>query len=190
MKKVLQVVHDVRILGVMNLRDIYKPLAFTSQISVSLDYIQDELENHNTDLAPAYQRGSVWTRAQQEAFMGHLLQGGEVLPLTFHRVPDSAHAEVLDGKQRLEAILAWLRGEVGARLDSSRVPVFIEDLEKRPNGEPVGLARIYLTFRYVNLPWKARVAYYVRLNSAGTPHTPEQIAAALAVAGEEPARKK
>ena len=173
----------------MNLRDIYKPLAFSSQISVSLDYIQDELAHNNTNLTPAYQRGSVWTRAQQEAFMGHLLQGGEVLPLTFHRVPDSAHAEVLDGKQRLEAVLAWFRGEVGARLDDGHV-VFIGDLEKRPNGEPAGLNRVYLIFRYVNLPWRERVAYYVRLNSAGTPHTPEQIAAALAVAGEEPAPKK
>lgn len=113
--------------------------------------------------------------------MGHLLQGGEVLPLTFHRKPDSGKAEVLDGKQRLEACLAWLNGNVGAKLDNGQI-VYIHDLEKRTNGEPVGLSRIQLLFRYVNLSWNDRVNYYVRLNSAGTPHTPEQIAAALAAA--------
>lgn len=59
--------------------------------------------------------------------------------------------------------------------------MFVGDLEQNARGVPVGLSRIGLNFRYVNLPFKARVAYYARLNSAGTPHTPEQIAAALAL---------
>lgn len=163
-----------------NLLSIFAPLAFSSQIFVSLDYVRDELARNETNLSPAYQRGSVWTRAQQEAFMGHLLQGGEVLPLTFHRVPDSGKAEVLDGKQRLEACLAWLSGDVVARLDDGST-VHVDELTKNARGVPVGLSRIGLMFRYVNLPFKARVAYYARLNSAGTPHTPEQIAAALAL---------
>lgn len=163
-----------------NLLSIFAPLAFSSQIFVSLDDVHDELAHNETNLSPAYQRGSVWSVEQQEAFMGHLLQGGEVLPLTFHRVPDSGKAEVLDGKQRIEACLAWLSGEVGARLDDGSL-VRIDDLAKNARGVPVGLSRIGLTFRYVNLPFKARVAYYARLNSAGTPHTPEQIAAALAL---------
>ncbi len=168
----------------INLGKLYRPIPFCSEIHVSLDDIENELAHNSTDMSPPYQRGSVWTREQQERFMGHLLQGGEVLPIIFHRVPSSGRAEVVDGKQRLESCRAWLRGEVGARLDDGRL-AYISDFEVRPahNGRGTavaGLSRVNLKFRYVNLPWDERVKFYVRLNSAGTPHTQEQLAQALA----------
>jgi hypothetical protein len=43
-----------------------------------------------------------------------------------------------------------------------------------------GLGRIDVRVRYINMPWAERVRYYARLNAAGTPHTAEQIAQALA----------
>ena len=167
----------------LDLSRIYRPVPFTSEVCVSLDDVPDQLAHDNTDMQPPYQRGSVWTVDQQEAFMGHLLQGGEVLPIVFHRVPESGQAEVLDGKQRLEAMLAWLGGKVAARLDDGR-RVFIGDLptRTRPSGETcvVGLMRVTVRFRYVNLPWDQRVRFSVRLNSAGTPHTQEQLLLAMA----------
>ncbi len=156
----------------MNLNDIYKPIPYVSEICVSLKRFAEQLARDETNLSPAYQRGSVWTRDQRELFMGHLLQGGEVLPLIFQRQPDQGHAEVVDGKQRCESILAWLEGQIGARLDDGRLV-----MQREVTG---GLGRVDVRIRYINLPWAERVRYYARLNSAGTPHTKEQIAAALA----------
>jgi hypothetical protein len=155
----------------VDLNAIYKPAQYTSEVCVSLKYFAETLERDSCNLSPIYQRGSVWTKEQRENFMGHLLQGGEVAPLIVQRVPDSGVAEMLDGKQRAEAILAWLKGDVGARLDDGGM-VFVGDVTR-------GLLRIDVRVRYINLPWEERKRFYVRLNSAGTPHTREQLVAAL-----------
>ena len=112
----------------MDIRDYYKPIHFTHEIHVELKYFKDELEHNNANLSPSYQRGSVWTLEQKENFMGHLLSGGEVAPLIFQRVPDFADSEVLDGKQRTEAILGWLNNEFGARLLFDNKMIFYKDI--------------------------------------------------------------
>ena len=166
------------------LSDIFQPTPFMgSPLPVSLRDLRRALDNDQTDLSPAYQRGSVWSAEQQAAFVGHLLSGGEVLPIIVQRLPESGRAEVLDGKQRIEACLSWLAGDVPARLPDGR-EIFVGDLDLDARGRPAGLSRVDLTFRYVNLPWAERCRFYARLNSAGTPHTKEQIAAALALAGQ------
>lgn len=155
----------------VNLNDVYKPIPFVSEVCESLKYLAETLGKVN--LSPAYQRGSVWTLEQRENFLGHLMQGGEVAPLIVQRKvsgPDGKE-EMIDGKQRAEAILAWLSGVVGARLDDGSL-VMRGDVV-------VGLGRVEIRIRYVDLPWAKRVRYYARLNSAGTPHTQEQIVAAL-----------
>lgn len=158
----------------MNLNAIYKPTSFISEVCVGLKYFAETLDRDSTNLSPAYQRGSVWASGQRENFMGHFLQGGEVAPLIVQRVPDSGVAEMLDGKQRAEAILAWLKNEVGARLDGGAL-LFHRDVTG-------GITRVDIRVRYINLPWEARKRFYVRLNSAGTPHTREELLAALAAA--------
>ena len=161
----------------LSLVEIYQPIAHNSEVCIGLDYVKSQLAHDETDMSPPYQRGSVWTIAQQQAFMGHLLQGGEVLPLVFHRVPDSGKAEVLDGKQRLEAILAWLDGKVDAQLDDGRM-VNVANLAMGKR-HPMGLGRVNVRFRYINLPFAERVKFYVRLNSAGEKHTKQQLIDAL-----------
>lgn len=164
----------------VDLRDIYKPPPFNgSPLPVSLKDLRRQLEFDGVDLAPSYQRGSVWTSEQQGAFMGHLLSGGEVMPVVIQRVPESEVSEVLDGKQRIEACLKWLDGGVDASLPNGYRANY-RDLVKLANGWPAGLSRVCLTFRYINLPWEERVRFYVRLNSAGVPHTREQLEKALA----------
>jgi hypothetical protein len=95
-----------------------------------------------------------------------------MLPVIFQRVPDSGHSEVLDGKQRIEAMLAWINNEVGARLPDGRL-VFRRDIEEKR------LGRVSFRIKYINLPFEERKRFYVRLNSAGTPHTKEELEAAL-----------
>lgn len=154
----------------MNLNEIYKPIPFISEICVGLKYFAETMEPCN--LSPSYQRGECWTQEQQENFMGHLLQGGEVAPLIVQRVPDYRECEMLDGKQRTLAVLAWLSNQVGARLDDGSL-LFRREVTG-------GMNRIDLRVRYINLPWEERKRFYVRLNSAGTPHTKEELQKALA----------
>ena len=153
----------------MNLNDLYKPPPFCGEECTDLKYFEGAIEG--VDLSPAYQRGPRWTQEQQEAFMGHLIQGGHVNPIIVQRVPDKGGGEVLDGKQRTLAIFAWLADEVGARLDDGRT-IYRRDVSG-------GLARVELRIKYINLPFEERKRFYVRFNSAGVPHTPEELAAAL-----------
>ena len=155
----------------MNINDIYKPTPYMGEICVSLDQFVHQLAHDNVDFDPPYQRGHVWTLRQQEEFMGHLLSGGDVLPLIVQRVPESGESEMLDGKQRATAILRWLKGEVTARLFNGRT-IDASDVTK-------GLRCVDIKIKYVNLPFEERKRFYVRLNSAGTPHTTEQLLAAL-----------
>lgn len=166
--------------NLIDLRDVYKPTPFMgSPLLVSLRDLRRQLEFDGVDISPPYQRGSVWTAEQRSAFMGHLLSGGEVLPVVIQRIPESETSEVLDGKQRIEACLGWLDNEVEALLPDGR-NIKYADCVRLLNKWPAGLSKVHLVFRYVNLPWDERVRFYVRLNSAGTPHTPEQLAAAIA----------
>lgn len=153
-----------------DVRDFYRPAPWTGEITADLTDIQ-AIVKRGMDLAPTYQRGSVWSAKQREDFMGHLLQGGEMMPLVVQRVPDSGQSEMVDGKQRTEAILAWLEGEVGARMDDGTL-LFRHEVEGP-------LQRITFKIKYVNMPWDDRKRFYVRFNSSGTPHTVAQLEAAL-----------
>ena len=152
----------------VNLNDLYHPPPFCGEICTDLKYFESSMEG--VDLSPSYQRGPRWTRDQQEAFMGHLIQGGHVAPIIVQRAPDKGGGEVLDGKQRTLAILAWLRNEIGAQCGVNTIY----------RGEVTGgLARVEIRIKYINLPFEERKRFYVRFNSAGVPHTPEELAAAL-----------
>lgn len=155
----------------IDLRDIYKPVPYTGEITCDLKFLPSMLEHDNMDMSPPYQRPSRWSKAQQAAFMGHLLSGGEVLPIIVQRVPDSGEGEMLDGKQRVEAMLAWLNGEVGALLPDGRT-VTVDQLEGH-------LGRVNFRVKYVNLPFEERKRFYVAFNSAGERHTAADLEHAL-----------
>jgi hypothetical protein len=155
------------------IKDIYKPAEYQgAPLTLHLKYLRVGLSHLN--MSPPYQRGHVWTQPQQELFMGHLLSGGEVLPIIIHRpvcITGDEQDELLDGKQRLTAILAWLDGKIGARVEDQLV--FVGDLDS--------ISPLSITAKYINIPsFENRKKFYVRLNTAGTPHTKEEIEAALA----------
>lgn len=151
----------------MDLLSIYQPPRWLGEITSDLGDLKHALAHDETDLSPPYQRKSCWTVEQQERFMGHMLTGGEIMPIVIQRVPDCGKAEVLDGKQRLEAMLAFLDGRCGAVLPDGR-RIMRADLPGR-------LSRVTFRMRYINLPFEERKDFYIRLNSAGSPHTPEDL---------------
>lgn len=162
----------------MDLRKIYDPPKFSNDITYGLDEIEWALTKREVNLSPPYQRPLRWSLKQQSEFMGHLLSGGETLPIIIQRVPDGGPQEVLDGKQRLTAMLAWLHGEICAWVPNGP-SVHIDDLERGQHGTTAdavhGLSLVSVRFKYINLPFEERKDFYIKLNSAGSPHTTEDI---------------
>jgi len=144
-----------------------------------LDFLVSEVQGRTRDgvrdlppwdLSPPYQRDSVWTMAQREAFLAHWLAGGHVppvvlnVPYTGARNPEEttdSPVVVIDGKQRIETLMMFARGEVEA--------VF-------PGGERIGYSDIVpmrhtLKSVRVNYTRRIQALLYLRLNGGGTPHS-------------------
>lgn len=176
-------------------RDIHAPVPFDGGQETLLfgtiarrmnvkGYSDGTLEEDWINLNPEYQRGHVWTVKQQEAFVGHMLEGGAT-PIVIlnrdanYRLPD----EIVDGKQRLTAVVAWICGEIAARLtDSTRVyrTDFSADDQRLIMG-PVGP---HFTAGYVHLNRADVLRLYLRLNTGGTVHTDAEISRVQAMLDE------
>ena len=126
----------------------------------------------NFDLNPDYQRGHVWTQAQQEAFMGHMLEGGATPLVVCNRV-SIAVDEVVDGKQRLTAFYRWYTGQIDGVTDNFRINIAdLDDDARRWMASPSGLR---MTIGYVSLPRAEVLRLYLRLNRGGTIHADMEI---------------
>lgn len=129
------------------------------------------------NISPDYQRGRVWSDDQCSRFIGYLAEGGECPPIWVQRWADATIPdEVIDGLQRITAILRFLKNEVPMELtDGTRV--YLRDLDAdtarilTSNTGPVVL------FQYVQYESRADVLRtYIRLNRGGTPHSDAEIA--------------
>ncbi len=148
-------------------------IAPTHGTDYELPYLEAGLANWRVDTSPLYQRGHVWTEEQRQSFLGYWLQGGKVPTLWVWDPPEIAHldhhTELIDGKQRLSALLGWWHDEVPANIDGRLI--FARDTNRRFRIHH----SIHLTF--VKLPTRADVIrFYLRLNGGGTPHSPEELA--------------
>ena len=146
-----------------------------------LHHVDGSPEGRAWDLSPDYQRGHVWTRLQSEKFVGHLLEGGPVPPIYVQRYesaknapPEIAatyydHAEVVDGQQRIRAIVSWVRGEVDALLSDGRRIRYVDTNEIDRRFLPS------LKIGFIDVPRKTRLEFYLKLNRGGTVHTDDEI---------------
>ena len=100
------------------------PIAFRRQ-SLSMQAVARHRETLKLD--PIYQRqGDVWSRARQRLFIDSILNGFFIPPLFWHELttvseetkPGNRYA-VVDGKQRLQAIYAFLDNELALGDDST-----------------------------------------------------------------------
>lgn len=71
------------------------------------------------DLQPEFQRGEVWSKPKRQLLVDSILRNWYIPPLHLVRDPEGGRLEVLDGKQRLESIVAFHSNEfpVGIELD-------------------------------------------------------------------------
>lgn len=126
-------------------------------------------QQYGLDLDPDFQRGHVWTEDQQSAFIEFLLRGGKMSPILFNHpnwmTTFEGTMQIVDGKQRLTAILKFLNDEVtvfyGFKLSE------IENLH---------LSTIDIPVRINDLKTREEVLlWYLELNSGGTPHSESEI---------------
>lgn len=161
-----------------NIRDIPQVTRTpTNGVDVSWDYLEkwiaDRADEYgdNFELDPDFQRGHVWSVDQQIAYVESSLRGAQVPRDILWNDPEWRHSKgqtprlvLVDGKQRLEAVRKFMRGELPAF--GLRVDQF------------TGCIRVQLSlyFRVNELPTRADVLrWYIELNSGGVAHTPREI---------------
>lgn len=140
--------------------------------------IDNYLEECNLDLNPEFQRGYVWTETQKERYVEFLLRGGQSsrdilfnYPLWNPRFyqeksndPLLNRMVIVDGKQRLSAVMGFMRNEVRA------FGAFLSEF--------TGTLRCinYLTFHINELTTRADILeWYLQLNSGGTVHSESEL---------------
>lgn len=138
--------------------------------------VQDHLKTDGLDLEPRFQRGHVWTEAQQAAYVQAMLQGCEVsrtlifnhycweygdLPLPY---PHGTMV-IVDGKQRLQAVRRFMNDDL--RVFGLRRSEFAGQFR---------LSNARFHFRIMVMPDEPAVLrLYLALNAGGTPHTADEL---------------
>lgn len=125
-------------------------------------------------LDPDYQRAHVWTLEQQTAYVEFQLMGGELsrsiifnAPYwTRHGVPpEETYVELIDGKQRLEAVRAFLRGDL--RVFGLRYGDFEDKLPTMEHRFRFQLCCLETREEVLQL--------YLKINAGGTPHSAAEL---------------
>lgn len=155
-------------------QDIPPFIEGTYRADIPMNHIQAQLQRYTEDpgldLDPDYQRVHVWTPAQQEAFVEHLLRGGRNNVIRFNSVNWHGNAgtpgpvQLVDGKQRLAAILMFLENRLRA------FGSLIREYEGRPS------IAVSLAFIINDLPDRASVLrWYLEINEGNVAHTPAEL---------------
>lgn len=163
------------------------------------------------DLAPKYQRGSVWTEDQRIALVRSWLMGVPIPAVIINDrifgpwpdggpngTPEGGYTyAVIDGKQRIETAIAWFTGSLA--VPASWFPA--EDIEQTENTSDgpyvryTGLTRPaqrFTAMRFTLPAVEAKAAtleeeasLYLLVNGGGTPQTADDMANAQNVATTE-----
>lgn len=153
------------------------------------------------NLLPDFQRGHVWTEAQQIAYVEFFLRGGmtgRTIYLNypnwghFSPIPEGQYREfvIVDGLQRLTALLRFVRGEIPAFGHYVNIPtainspVFEDRLRMARAGDNLIININNLKSRQEVLQW------YLELNEGGTPHTSAELIKVKEMLAQEMAKNK
>lgn len=144
------------------------------QVDVPWKLLESQLTEYNMgnvlELDPEFQRAHVWTEKQQMRYVEFILRGGQSSKSLYWNQADfngagKAPMFLVDGKQRLEAVRKFLRGDLqifgGARLS---------DFEDRlPH-------QASFRFHVNELPtYRNVLEWYIDLNAGGIAHTEDEI---------------
>ena len=162
-------------------------------VDIELRDLKGQLERYNSDygltLNPDFQRGHVWSREQQIAFIESWIRGAvgeQVRTITFN-CPDFAGREkaadsdldgmvCLDGLQRLSAVMDFMDGAFRVFTNPD-----VEELKngldhKYFNNTPYSMTTKLLRFQVYHIQKKADLLdYYLAFNGGGTAHNQEEL---------------
>ena len=144
------------------------------RVDVPLKSIPHNIENYGIDMNPDYQRNYIWTQEQKEKFVGSLIENPDLIPHFYFNIKDYImdSCEVVDGKQRLSAIVDWLKGDIIA-LCPCGISLYRKDLDKV--SETLIRVSITTSWKFVKLNKIEVMEFYLRLNSGGTIHSEEDL---------------
>lgn len=158
-------------------QDFHKNLNITkinSRLSSFLEYYLTGQINFN----PEYQRELVWTTEQKENYIKALIQDKAEITPTFIRKPYKENDylyEVLDGKQRLNAILSYIKGEFS--LDG----IYYKDLTQADVHKFLRTPYNYTVITYINekgeipMPKNIKIELFLQINEYGTKISQEEL---------------
>lgn len=143
-------------------------------VNIPILSVPRNLEEYSVDLDPVYQRGYVWSESQQSLFVGALIQNPTSIPkFIFNFVGESrVTSEIVDGKQRINAICKWINGELRARTFSG-IYFSISDLS--PVEKTMLRTTVTIDCSFVELSKIEVMRYYLALNSGGTVHSKKEL---------------
>lgn len=136
-------------------------------------HIEKEQEESHLQLNPDFQRGHVWTKEQQQAYIEFILRGGTSgkdiyfnCPSWHRSVPTGAYNDYVcvDGLQRITAIQKFVHNEL---------EVFGQYYSDFGGKSPISLT---IKVHVNDLKTKADVLrWYLEMNTGGTIHTKSEI---------------
>jgi hypothetical protein len=140
-------------------------------VNVPWSHLERHLEGiPECDLDPDFQRGHVWTKEKQQAYVEFILKGGKSSRAIYFNHPGwmtdfKGKFEIVDGKQRIEAARAFLRDEV--EVFGSVFSEFTDNLR---------LTETDFIVHVNNLQTRAEVLeWYLHLNAGGVMHTTDEL---------------
>lgn len=142
-------------------------------------YLEENLsrykKDYGLDMNPDFQRDYVWTEQQQIDYVEWIMRGGQSgKDIYFNcsgwmsRIHVSKNMVIVDGKQRIHAVLAFLHGDIPA------YDTYIDDYKDKE----IMLRALMLGFRFNinNLTSRTDVLqWYIDMNTGGTQHTSKEI---------------
>ena len=136
--------------------------------------VDEWIRNEGLKMNPEFQRGHVWTEAQQRKFIEFILRGGRSgrdlffnAPWWHRPVPAGSYDEFVcvDGLQRITAIRRFLADEI---------PVFGQTYSDF--GDRTDIVRHSMTVHVNDLKTESEVLrWYIEMNEGGTPHSDAEI---------------
>jgi hypothetical protein len=134
-------------------------------------HIKDDIADGFLDLNPDFQRAHVWTPEQQTSYVEYILRGGTSGKELYFNCPDYTGGStvgpyvIVDGKQRLEAVRQFMRGEIPA------FGYYRSDYSDSPN-----MPTARFSWNIAGLKTRKEVLeWYLNFNSGGTIHTEQEL---------------
>lgn len=168
----------------MHFKDIPQFPQAHYEVNVSWRHLEEYIDGRQDPpivMEPDYQRGHVWSKKQQTAFVEYGLMGGEMsMVITTNcrgwmgdfRGP----WELVDGLQRVTAVRKFLAGDVKA----------FGLHYKEFDGKLDGIGGPSFRWRVLNLPTRKQVLnLYLLLNSGGVVHSPKELSRVKALLEKE-----